>query len=87
MITFVFADSCNKPFLNTNNGASKSKSLFKTSSKNYQSNSSQVLQERLELLNQSSEWKISFFIKDKSELDKSETGTIVTLLFKQKESS
>lgn len=68
-------------------GINKSKALFKTSSKNYQSNSSEVLQERLELLNQSNEWNITYSIKDKSELDKPETGTIVTLLFRQKETS
>lgn len=84
--TYVDENSFQVVIIDDGIGINKSKSLFKTSSKNYQSNSSQVLQERLELLNQSSEWKISF-IKDKSELDKSETGTIVTLLFKQKESS
>lgn len=79
-------DSCFQVVINDDGiGINKSKALFKTSSKNYQSNSSEVLQERLELLNQSNEWNISYSIKDKSDLDKSETGTIVTLLFKQQD--
>ncbi len=64
-------------------GINKSKKLFKTSSKNYQSSSSKVLQERLELLNQSDEWKISFKIQDKSDIENSLKGTLVTLIFKQ----
>ena len=66
-------------------GINKSKDIFKSSSKNYQSNSSQVLQERLELLNQSNEWEIVYSIKDALEINQLETGTIVTLQFKQKE--
>jgi two-component sensor histidine kinase len=65
-------------------GINRSKALFKASSKNYQSNSSKVLQERLELLNQSKDWEITYEITDKSDEDYTINGTIVALLFKQK---
>lgn len=64
-------------------GIQKSKALFKASSKNYQSNSSKVLQERLDLLNQSKDWKISYEVLDKSDDDNTKSGTIVTIIFKQ----
>ncbi len=64
-------------------GINKSKALFKASSKNYQSNSSKVLQERLDLLNLSKEWTIAYTSIDKSEKDSTKTGTLITLLFKQ----
>jgi len=64
-------------------GINKAKALFKASSKNYQSNSSNVLRERLDLLNQSKEWHIDYKIKDISETKKDKTGTMVTLIFTQ----
>ncbi|PHR68726.1 MAG: hypothetical protein COA67_12530 [Lutibacter sp.] len=64
-------------------GILEAKKLHATSSKNYQSNSSAVLHERLDLLKQSKEWKISYGIKDISEIETNNTGTIVTLIFKQ----
>ncbi|MBT8317785.1 MAG: histidine kinase [Lutibacter sp.] len=64
-------------------GINKAKAIFKASSKNYKSNSSAVLQERLDLLNQSKEWNIKYEIKDRSKIENKETGTIVTLTFKQ----
>lgn len=64
-------------------GINKAKAIFKVSSKNYQSNSSVVLQERLDLLNHSKEWYVDYDIKDRSEIENNQTGTIVTLTFKQ----
>lgn len=64
-------------------GLIKAKEIFKKSSKNYQSNSSAVLKERLELLNFSKDWSIKYNIEDLSESDHSKSGTIVTLIFKQ----
>ncbi len=64
-------------------GVNKAKTLFDKSSKNYRSNSSLVLKERIELLNQSTNWNINYSIKDCSELDASKTGTCVTILFNQ----
>ncbi len=68
-------------------GINKAKDLFKVSSKNYQSNSSAVLHERLDLLNKSNEWLIVYTIKDLSEIDIKTTGTLVTLIFTQKYSN
>lgn len=64
-------------------GIKKSKHIFKASSKNYQSNSSKVLYERLDLLNRSNEWHIKYQIQDISDIDNSKTGTVVSLTFKQ----
>lgn len=64
-------------------GINKSKILFRSSSKNYQSNSSKVLNERLELLNKGNDWDIEYVIKDLSETNLNKTGTIVILTFKQ----
>ena len=61
-------------------GINKSKKMYKDSSKNYQSKSSAVLEERLELLQQSNEWEIEYSIKDLSEI-KNTNGTRVTLIF------
>lgn len=63
-------------------GIHKAKKIHKQSSKNYQSNSSEVLQERIELLNQSKDWNINYKIEDLSDFS-NETGTLVTLTFKQ----
>ena len=54
-------------------GINKAKSIFKASSKNYQSNSSNVLKE----------WQVDYKIEDISEIEKDKTGTIVTLIFTQ----
>ena len=64
-------------------GFKKAKALLKTSSKNYQSRSTAVLKERLELLNQTKEWQVNYKIEDISEIEKDKTGTIVTLIFTQ----
>jgi sensor histidine kinase YesM len=64
-------------------GIHKSKAIFKASSRNYQSNSSAVLHERLELLNKGKEWSINYTIKDVSETENNATGTIVTLILTQ----
>ena len=64
-------------------GINKAKKIQRTSSKNYQSRSSQVLQERLELFKQSKEWHIDYKIEDLSENNTNETGTLVSLVFKQ----
>ncbi|WP_338356629.1 sensor histidine kinase [Yeosuana marina] len=64
-------------------GINKAKSVFKASSKNYQSNSSKVLYERLDLLNKSKEWTIEYSIQDISDIEVDKTGTLVTLIFKQ----
>ncbi|WP_372744405.1 histidine kinase [Lutibacter sp.] len=63
-------------------GIKKAKDIYKRSSKNYQSNSSAVLHERLDLLNQSKDWNINYNIQDRSDINKGE-GTIVTLTFNQ----
>ncbi len=62
-------------------GIHKAKKIYKHSSKNYQSNSSAVLQERLDLLNLSKEWEISYIIEDRSNIN-NEEGTLVILTFK-----
>lgn len=64
-------------------GINKAKEIHKNSSKNYQSNSSMVLEERLDLLEQSKNWKIKYAIFDLNDLDKSKTGTLVKLEFNQ----
>lgn len=63
-------------------GIHKAKKIYKHSPKNYQSNSSEVLQERIELLNQSKDRNITYKIEDLSD-SSNETGTLVTLTFKQ----
>ena len=63
-------------------GINKSKEMYKDSSKNYQSKSSAVLEERLELLQQSNDWKIEYTIQDLSEIS-NKNGTRVTLIFNQ----
>lgn len=68
-------------------GIIKAKKIQRKSSKNYQSRSSQVLQERLELFKQSKEWDIDYKIEDISEKNTNKTGTIVTLTFKQFENT
>ncbi|MEE9408586.1 MAG: ATP-binding protein [Polaribacter sp.] len=63
-------------------GIKKAKEMYKNSSKNYQSRSSAVLEERLELLQQSNDWEIEYTIEDASEISNA-TGTRVTLIFNQ----
>ena len=65
-------------------GINKSKEMYKDSSKNYQSKSSAVLEERLDLLQQSNDWKIEYTIQDLSEIS-NKNGTRVTLIFNQPE--
>ena len=62
-------------------GITKAKTIYKNSSENYQSKSSEVIKERLELLNQSEEWNITYTTLDLSENAEKE-GTRVSLLFK-----
>lgn len=62
-------------------GINKADSIFKRSSKTYQSNSSSVLKERLDLLNQNKEWEIDYKLQDRSEIESKKTGTIVTITF------
>tara|TARA_R110000823_G_scaffold22143_2_gene66385 strand:- start:13593 stop:16424 length:2832 start_codon:yes stop_codon:yes gene_type:complete len=63
-------------------GILKSKKIYKESSKNYQSRSSNVLQERLKLLKQSKEWNVTCTTEDRSQIEDS-SGTLVTLTFNQ----
>jgi len=63
-------------------GIDKAKEIYSNSSKNYQSRSTAVLNERLELLKQSKNWNISYSITDKSKINNS-TGTKVELVFNQ----
>ncbi len=63
-------------------GIKKAKEIFKNSSKNYQSRSSDVLKERLALLRQSNDWDIRYQIEDLS-VSNVTSGTLVTLIFKQ----
>jgi len=63
-------------------GINAAKKLYTRSSQQYQSRSSRVLEERLELLNQTEQWDIRCQITDLSDI-KSATGTRVQLLFNQ----
>lgn len=63
-------------------GINKTKELYQKSSKNYQSNSTMVLNERIYLLNQSKQWDIQADFVDKSDINLGE-GTIVTIKFKK----
>lgn len=63
-------------------GINKAKEIFKNSTKNYQSHSTSVLKERLELLQQSREWMINYTIIDLNEKDKTKEGTEVKIVFK-----
>lgn len=63
-------------------GMEKSKQIYKRSTKNYQSRSSAVLQERLKLLQQSKDWQIAYSINDLSK-NSNQTGTLVRIQFKQ----
>ncbi|MBZ0327504.1 MAG: hypothetical protein K8F54_07855, partial [Altibacter sp.] len=63
-------------------GVNRAKEIYRTSTKNYQSRSSAVLEERLELLKLSKEWNVTYTIQDRSEFD-TVSGTLVTLIFNQ----
>jgi hypothetical protein len=63
-------------------GINKTKELYQKSSKNYQSNSTMVLNERINLLNQSKLWNIQADFVDKSDINLGE-GTIVTIKLKK----
>ena len=61
-------------------GIEKAKEMNKKSLNNYQSKSSNVIVERLEILNQSKDWKIGYHIKDLTTLEGA-SGTLTTLVF------
>jgi two-component sensor histidine kinase len=61
-------------------GIKKAKELYTSSTKNYRSKSSAVLEERLALLDQSDRWSIQYDTVDISEVSEN-TGTRVTLTF------
>ncbi len=67
-------------------GLNKAKELYARSSRNYQSRSSAVLEERLELLNQTGNWNVQFSLQDRSEFS-NETGTLARLIFNYPEES
>jgi hypothetical protein len=60
----------------------KSKEIYKNSSNNYRLNSTEVLKDRLSLLEQSKMWKINDSITDLSEKENKE-GTLVSISFKK----
>ncbi|WP_430410960.1 sensor histidine kinase [Kordia sp.] len=62
-------------------GIKQSKKLAKNIIKNHDSHSSEVLDERLKLLEQIDNWHVEYTIKDRSEFG-NEQGTLVTLIFK-----
>ncbi|MGH1385190.1 sensor histidine kinase [Kordia sp.] len=62
-------------------GIKQSKKLSKNKIKNQGSHSSQVLDERLKLLEQIDNWHVEYMIKDRSDVG-DQQGTIVTLIFK-----
>lgn len=78
---YIDATSFNVTIKDDGIGVEKAKAIYKNSSKNYQSNSSAVLQERLELLRQSKIWNIDFEIEDLLKLE-NRSGTLVSLTFK-----
>lgn len=67
-------------------GINKSKEMAQTSTKQYRSHSSAVLQERMELLNQLKKWRIAYTIQDISDI-RNATGTLVNLIINQPEAS
>ncbi|MFD1061934.1 histidine kinase [Winogradskyella litorisediminis] len=83
-ITFKYIDETTfkVSVLDDGIGINKAKEIFKTSTKNYNSNSSAVLKERLDLLNKTDAISIDYSIQDCSEIDPKTTGTLVNLTFK-----
>ena len=65
-------------------GVNSAKSINVISSKNYKSKSSEVLKDRLELLNKSNMWEVSYAIEDLADNNNNQ-GTRVSLLFNIKE--
>ncbi|MEE9348489.1 MAG: histidine kinase [Flavobacteriaceae bacterium] len=63
-------------------GTIRAAEIYKKSKRNYRSKSSEVLKERLHLLEKSKKWHIKYNIKDLSVSDNS-NGTIVSLNFKE----
>lgn len=63
-------------------GINKSIKMYRSSTKNYKLHSSAVLHERLELLNESKKWSITYNIQDVSEI-RNASGTLVTLIINQ----
>lgn len=63
-------------------GINKAREIYDSSSENYRSKSSEVLQERLELLKRNDMWDITYEIVDLSEKNLTQ-GTRVNLTFKQ----
>ncbi len=61
-------------------GIKKSKQINSVIKKNTGAHSSEILKERLHFLNESSNWNVEFYVKDRSE-NTLTTGTTVTLLF------
>ena len=66
-------------------GINKAKKINKYTSKKHQSRSSEVIQERFDLLRQSNKWDINYKIDDLSTIANT-TGTRVTLTYKQLDS-
>ena len=66
-------------------GVNKAKKMNKYTSKKHHSRSSEVIQERLDLLRQSNKWDIAYQIDDLSQIADT-TGTRVTLTYKQLDS-
>ncbi len=63
-------------------GINKARELSKDKKQTHTEHSSFVLEERLILLKESKHWDIDFTINDRSETEKNQTGTKVTLHFK-----
>ncbi|MEM6721507.1 MAG: histidine kinase [Bacteroidota bacterium] len=62
-------------------GIKQSKKIARKTTNNHSSHSSQVLDERLKLLEQIDNWHVEYTIKDRSEFSDAQ-GTIVTLILK-----
>ena len=81
-IKYLDKEMFNISILDDGIGIKKAKEIYKKSSKNYQSHSTEVLQERLFLLKQSKEWQIDYKIRDLSD-EPLKSGTEVNITFKQ----
>lgn len=81
-VIYLYLDSYQVVVEDDGVGINKAKFINERSSENYKSKSSEVLKDRLDLLNQSNLWEVSYSILDLSELGKGQ-GTRVSLLFKQ----
>lgn len=65
-------------------GIEKAQEISRTSVKNYESRSSDIILERIQILNQHKEWGISYQVQDLFKLKETQ-GTLVTLTFNQLE--